>query len=1031
MPAAIPAIVSVVVSTVVSYGISYIATSLFGGSQKPKTPSFGTVGDSSPRYGFGPLQNTVSSEIPLPTIYGEVKYAGNYLWQDPPEGGEEVARALGVCVGEIDRIYDLRFNDLMVGTKGQWIAVDLGATGRKAITEVKINQGSQGFADFVIQASHDGVSWKDLHSATGNSSGLQTFSFSNTLAFRYWRILSVGAGLDAGVLSVSEIELRVTSGGANEAAGKTAFANFEDTDHEAGKVIDGNTGTSWQATKVVHANNTYTDYPGLQTDPIDSRCTGKVDYAWRGTAKVLMTQRADEKLRGDVTVTMIVRGKKVKTWDTGTQSFSGAKAWSDNPAEIIRDILTDSFNGIGVLENEIDDASFGAVAEYCNALVSDNQGGVQKRYVLNYALDARRPATDIINELTPTFGGFLIQSQGKYVLKVRKPEGSVMNFDDGQNGSLHNILKGSFAYSKHSKDDNPNRIKFQYIDPDQNYTKVYALAEDKIAQDERAAYEGGDGIVTREVEFLAVTRFTQASRLATILLKETAYTPLTCVFRTNIKALPLDAGDIVNVSHALPNWTNKPFRVLEIKQFPNQEFEIQATEYNPSIYNDDYGSAVTFYDYGSPDNPLAPPPAPSNVLIVEGGGVNSSSDWIGWLDVSWTPPANTQFISHYLIEYKRNAEGWIAAGTTSGATFRVNSIVPENSVYTVRVKSVSTFDRISDPAESSPLTTLGKLAPPSDVAGFAVSFAGDHLRFAWNEIPDPDAYGYELREGASWNTAVVIATNITGLAYDLFSLTAGTKNYLIKAIDTSGIYSLNASNAGIVITNVPQQNIVLTLEDLFNGIVSGDAELIYTNDYNPAYNRQTVSVKTDGGWDDGGNWDDGSTWDGAYVTTPGYYTSPVIDLGRSFNANLVLDLGVYNESSGSLAVEIAYSDADPNPSTFVNFTTGQYSFRYAKFRFTLQTSDPLKPIRLFKARYNIDVPDVEQSALNVSINAGGTSVPLNGFFKLESLIITNVGSTAKMPTVTSQDAAQFTVKLWNPQSASFEAGNINYNAKGY
>ena len=138
MPAAIPAIVSIVVSSVVSYGISYIATSLFGGSQKPKSPSFGTVGDSSPRYGFGPLQNTISSEIPLPTIYGEVKYAGNYLWQDPPEGGEEVQRALGICVGEIDRIYDLRFSDLMVGTKGQYITVDLGATGRKAITEVKI-----------------------------------------------------------------------------------------------------------------------------------------------------------------------------------------------------------------------------------------------------------------------------------------------------------------------------------------------------------------------------------------------------------------------------------------------------------------------------------------------------------------------------------------------------------------------------------------------------------------------------------------------------------------------------------------------------------------------------------------------------------------------------------------------------------------------------------------------------------------------------------------------------------------------------
>lgn len=1026
MPAAIPFVVQAVVTTVVATGISYAANALFGGNQKPSQPSFGSADGGSPRYGFGALQNTISSDIALGLIYGEIKYAGNYLVQEPPEGGEEVVRALGLCTGEIDRIYDVRFNDLMVSTEGQYVGVDLGAGNAAAIQEVKIYQGGSGFNAYALQASHDKVDWRDITTGTLTSTAeWKTISFSNAVEYRYWRILSTGAGHSASSISIGEMELRTTGGGANLASGMDAFFSFEDEASPASNITDGNTGTAWTATKQIHANNSYTAYLGTTTQAIDSRLTGLIEYAWRGTAHLAMTIHADDKLRGDTTATCIVRGKKVKRWNGSI--FTGL-SWSNNPAECLRDFMTDTYNGVGISEAEIDDESFGSAAEHCDELITNNNGDLERRYIFNYAIDSRRPAIDIINTILQSFGAFLVQSQGKYILKVRQADAAVMSFDDGVNGANDNILSGSFGYSEISKDDDPNRIRFQYVDPEQNWTRVFAQAEDKIDQDYRATLEGGNGVVTQEIASMAVTRFTQASRLALMTLKEKKFTPVTVVFKTNIKALPLDAGDVVNLSHALPNWTNKPFRIIQIRQMADDTMEIQAIEYNASIYNDEFGSAVQNYNYGTPGNPLAAPAAPSAVSIAEDGDIHSSGDWVGWIDVTITPPANTQYIDRYQIEYRKGGAGnWISAGTTTGTVFRIIPIVAPET-YEVRVKSVSINDRLSDPtyAAENPLSTLGKLAPPSDVTGFAVNFAQDHLHFQWNVIPDVDAYGYEIREGDAWETAVVIATEINGNTFDLFTITTGTKNYMIKAIDTSGIYSVNPTSDSIVITEIPNQNIIVTLEDLFAGTLSGEAELVWTKDYSPDYYREAIAVKTVADWTDGGTY---PLTPGPYSTDPAIYTAPVIDLGQSFTSTVALDVSVANVSGATLLIEIAYSDADPDPSTFENYTTGEYTGRYFKFRFTL-TSDGTNYARIFKIDYAFDVPDKEQAGLNIAVVAAGTVVPLNGFYALKALVVNAVGSPYKEH-ITAQDASGFTVRLKDLEDGTYKDGSINYYAKGY
>ncbi len=81
---------------------------------------------------------------------------------------------------------------------------------------------------------------------------------------------------------------------------------------------------------------------------------------------------------------------------------------------------------------------------------------------------------------------------------------------------MSNILKGSFSYSKESKDSLPNRMKVQYLDRAYNYTKIFVQADDPNDQYLRRSQGLGESIVTKEVALLGITRYSQAARQAKI-----------------------------------------------------------------------------------------------------------------------------------------------------------------------------------------------------------------------------------------------------------------------------------------------------------------------------------------------------------------------------------------------------------------------------------------------------------------------------------------------------------------------------------
>ena len=106
-----PALVQAGILLTIS-GVAQLASAALTPTAKPLDPIFGGSGeaDTSPRYGFDILQNTLSNSLPVPIIYGSVKMAGNVIYQTDP--GATQNRIIALCEGEINAISNVKVNDI-------------------------------------------------------------------------------------------------------------------------------------------------------------------------------------------------------------------------------------------------------------------------------------------------------------------------------------------------------------------------------------------------------------------------------------------------------------------------------------------------------------------------------------------------------------------------------------------------------------------------------------------------------------------------------------------------------------------------------------------------------------------------------------------------------------------------------------------------------------------------------------------------------------------------------------------------------
>lgn len=805
----------------------------------------------------------------------------------------------------------------------------------------------------------------------------------------------------------------------------------------------------------------FTKYLGIATQTADSRLPASLrpDLEMHNLAYLAVTLQAGEVIKGgNPTLTSVAEGVLMEIWDGAAWGVAG-KVYSRNPAAFIREFILNSRWGLGQLKANLNDASFGEIYDYCEQMVNISTGGQEARYRLDYVIDNQRPAQDVLSDMLSTFGGFLVYAGNKIKLRCEKVEGITQYFGDGSTTKANatfdpnNIVKDSMSWNFPSVDDRPNRIRVQWVDPDQNYVKVYTQVDDRMDQDDRNI------INPKDISLLGITRSTQASRMAKLYLAKTKYAAVNIQLSTRLESIQCEVGDIVAVTHQAAKYVRKLFRITDMQEADNEQILLSCSEYNPSIYDDRQGAAILTVQQPDGPNLYAPLSDVTGLILMEDNFKQKDGVFATNILVSWTSLSGDEILrlDRFLIQISQDG-GFtyrdVAFASSLKTSYRiVLGNVQTGTTFRIRVKTVS--DRGAEsPGAFGDVTILGKQTPPSDVENFNVTFAFDHIAMSWSAIDDADLFGYEIRLGninSVWETATIVTTETLGTKHDLFDFTRGSKKFFIKAIDNSGNYSENAAVDSILITDIPQSNVVLTF-DLWSrltvfphrnqGILSSDLDRIPANDFDPKYNRIALTPKTDKTWLElqqaGGTWAQlqasGFMFGlESYVTTEESYVTDVIDLGSVLTGAFIIDIQTTSSSNlGFVSIQIATSSDGINFSSFSTFTAGKYSTRYLKLKFLIQATDPNTRVRLIAAVLTVDVPDKYQRFTNQPVTALGTTFNLSGFTSVKSIIVTTVkaGSNLSPDYDNTNLPNSFVVKLYDATNTP-QPGNVDIYASGY
>ena len=165
--------------------------------------------------------------------------------------------------------------------------------------------------------------------------------------------------------------------------------------------------------------------------------------------------------------------------------------------------------------------------------------------------------------------------------------------------------------------------------------------------------------------------------------------------------------------------------------------------------------------------------------------------------VGWKPVLG---VNQYEVRWRKDLGNWTIIQKSS-LDFEVLDITP--GLFEFKIYSLNAAGKPSTTALEGSISAVGKTAPPSDVTTFTATLDPSvGVTLNWSPITDLDLQGYEIWQGSAWGSGTQIGLfNATSKKLGLIG--AGTTQWWIKALDTSGTYSTTAISASLTITGAP------------------------------------------------------------------------------------------------------------------------------------------------------------------------------------------------------------------------------------
>ena len=237
-------------------------------------------------------------------------------------------------------------------------------------------------------------------------------------------------------------------------------------------------------------------------------------------------------------------------WD-GT--FAAEKKWTDNPAWCFYDGLTSKRYGLGdqIDENLIDKWSLYSIAQYCDEMVADGEGGYEPRFSCNAYFNERLDAYTFLQDFASIFRGLTYYAGGAIRAFQDRPSDPVYTFTNA------NVVDGDFTYQSTSRKARFNTAVVRYNDRFDQYRPAVEVVED-IDGVRR------NGVIRKEITAVGVTKKSQAARIGNWILLTDNLETESISFSAGIEASILEPGDVVRISDNTKNNKRLGGRIKDI-----------------------------------------------------------------------------------------------------------------------------------------------------------------------------------------------------------------------------------------------------------------------------------------------------------------------------------------------------------------------------------------------------------------------------------------------------------------------------------
>ncbi len=138
-------------------------------------------------------------------------------------------------------------------------------------------------------------------------------------------------------------------------------------------------------------------------------------------------------------------------------------AWTDNPVLHIYDWMTSNKYGMRIPTVNMDSTSFIAAANYADELVTDPEGGTQKRFTGGGAYSTDSEPLAVLEQLKSGCRAQVVRIGGKYTIHIRQVQ-AAETFE-----LVEDNIVGEFEFWRGGVGQVPNQIAAVYVDADRLY----------------------------------------------------------------------------------------------------------------------------------------------------------------------------------------------------------------------------------------------------------------------------------------------------------------------------------------------------------------------------------------------------------------------------------------------------------------------------------------------------------------------------------------------------------------------------------